>query len=609
MRLHKFQIHNFKGIQDSSFEWDDIAILIGENNAGKSTVLQALECFLSGNQVRDPTLFHDHQTDADHCLELTGHFDQLSPEEKMAQAISRRLYNEGWVIKKKFWQEKEDGDQLAWKEQYYSFSCEEVFATWPELDNSWANFPPEYRDLIEKIPEPGARPNNLTRQALRELVRQVKPELVTQSQPQWIPNPGGGGNWKSNANSILPQLIFVRAVHEASDETVSKEVSTYGKIMRLIVERKLMQRPEVIGLKEQFEKVLKLFRPEPDHPELQAAEIRAVEDTINRKLNEISGGQVKIRTTEPDIQPMLLPSTTLVIRDRHDGVETDVVDQGHGLQRALILTLLQVLAEMESGDEPNSTHRHILAVEEPELYMHPQMERKMRDALQRLASQGDLQTICTTHSPVFLDVANHHKSIIRVVKNPNGLVTFFQVTQDLFDGPDAESEKDRLRLIACFHPTVNEVFFSRRVVLLEERTAVSAFERAAELTGIFTRHPDLRRDVTLVDCNGKGNIPMFQKVLAHFRIPYTVIHDEDRGNHSEEALNLRIGNLLPTADGQNLRFMISPTNLEQMLGYAIGKDKPYQALKMVEQLHASSGLPPMFLRALNWVYFGQDTEP
>jgi hypothetical protein len=241
MRLHKFQIHNFKGIYESSLEWDDIVILIGENNAGKSTVLQALECFLSGNQIRDPILFHDHETDADHPLELTGHFDQLSEEEKMAQAISHRLSNGEWIIKKKFWQEKDADNQLVWKEQYYSFSSEEVFDNWPDSDNSWTNFPAEYQDLIEKIPERGARPNNQTRQLLRELVRQSKPELVTQSQPEWIPNPGGGGNWKSNANSILPQLIFVRAVHEASDEAVSKEASAYGKIMRLIVERKLMQ--------------------------------------------------------------------------------------------------------------------------------------------------------------------------------------------------------------------------------------------------------------------------------------------------------------------------------------------------------------------------------
>ena len=58
MRLRQFEIHNYKGIQEAKFEWDDIAILIGENNAGKSTVLQALEHFLGGSKIRDDAWFH-----------------------------------------------------------------------------------------------------------------------------------------------------------------------------------------------------------------------------------------------------------------------------------------------------------------------------------------------------------------------------------------------------------------------------------------------------------------------------------------------------------------------------------------------------------------------
>jgi predicted ATP-dependent endonuclease of OLD family len=43
MRLQKFEIVNFKGIERCEFEWDDLIVLIGENNSGKSTVLQALQ--------------------------------------------------------------------------------------------------------------------------------------------------------------------------------------------------------------------------------------------------------------------------------------------------------------------------------------------------------------------------------------------------------------------------------------------------------------------------------------------------------------------------------------------------------------------------------------
>ena len=589
MRLRKFEIHNFKGIESASFEWDDIVVLIGENNTGKSTILQALQCFLGGAQIKDRSLLFNTASDPTHPIELVGYFDQFSDLEKGALAVRGRMDDDSWIIKKCFWCESQEREQEStWKEQYYSFSSEETFSEWPENDNAWGNFPEEYQDLIQQLPNRSARPTNAAREALRDLARQDKPNLVGRTEAAWVQNPGGGGNWKSNANSILPRCILVKAVHDATDEAVSKEGSSYGKIVSLIVEKKLMQREEIQALKRSIDGVLKLFSPDPDHPDLQAVEVRDVQRRINERLNEVITGFVTIRTSAPEVEPMILPSTALTLRDRLDGVETSVGYQGHGLQRTLIMTLLQILAEIQSEPttpaeaEPASespARSVILAIEEPELYMHPQMERKMRDTLYRLASQPGLQVVCTTHSPVFLDMARRHKSIVRVVKDSNRKVTLYQVSQDIFAEPAAESERERLNLIARFHPTVNEVFFSKRVVLLEERTALFAFERAAELTGLFDRHPHLRRDITLVDCNGKSNIPAFQRVLNHFAIPYTVVHDEDAGNATEQPRNAAIEVLLATALGQNKKHMISPTNIEAMLDCAgAGKDKPYRAI-------------------------------
>ena len=73
-------------------------------------------------------------------------------------------------------------------------------------------------------------------------MREQRPDLVSVGAAAWLPNPGGGGNWKSNANSILPRPILVRAVQEASDETNAKDASTYGKLVNLIVERNLAHR-------------------------------------------------------------------------------------------------------------------------------------------------------------------------------------------------------------------------------------------------------------------------------------------------------------------------------------------------------------------------------
>lgn len=52
MRLRAFEIRNFKAIAFLHLAWDDLLVLIGENNSGKSSVLAALTCFLGGSGIK-----------------------------------------------------------------------------------------------------------------------------------------------------------------------------------------------------------------------------------------------------------------------------------------------------------------------------------------------------------------------------------------------------------------------------------------------------------------------------------------------------------------------------------------------------------------------------
>lgn len=46
MILRKLKLQNFRGYRDVEFEFDDcMNVLIGKNDVGKSTVLEALEIF------------------------------------------------------------------------------------------------------------------------------------------------------------------------------------------------------------------------------------------------------------------------------------------------------------------------------------------------------------------------------------------------------------------------------------------------------------------------------------------------------------------------------------------------------------------------------------
>ena len=45
MRLHRLTIHNFRGIREESFAVHGYTLLVGANNAGKSTIVDALRAF------------------------------------------------------------------------------------------------------------------------------------------------------------------------------------------------------------------------------------------------------------------------------------------------------------------------------------------------------------------------------------------------------------------------------------------------------------------------------------------------------------------------------------------------------------------------------------
>ena len=615
MRLRRFSVTNFKAISHLELDWDDLLVLIGENNCGKSCVLSALSIFLSGSAIKDPLLFHRHLADEPNAIELIGHFDQLTAEDLEQTAIKGRTNSSEWILKKKYWvavESVEGEDKSSWKEMLFSYSGPEEFAGWPASDTTWVAFGADYAPLITQIPGATGRTNAAARERLKELVREQRPDLMTHGAAAWIANPGGGGNWKSNANSILPRCIFIRAVQEATEESLSKDASTYGKLVNLIVENQLSQRQEVIDLKQAMQRVLDLFCPDPNHPENQAQEIRTLEAKINEGLREVIGGEARIRTEAPDVNSMLLPNTSLVVRDGNFGIDTKIAHQGHGLQRTLVMTLLQLLADAQDSAVGALANRRpvILIVEEPELYMHPQMERRMRDLLYRLAAQPSFQVACCTHSPVFIDIANRHKAIVRMTKSANGNVAAKQVTNEIFVGPVDEVERQVLTAVSTFSPGVNELFFASEVVLLEELSALAAFERAAELTSLFTRHPMKRRGVSIIDTNGKASIPAFQKVLNAFDIPYRVLHDEDRSKPAEAAKNARIMAQAGNVPAARPIHLLSPECLEDVLGYkSPSKAKPFAAVRRVEELVAQNELPAPFIEALNFVYFGTLLEP
>ena len=79
MRLSQLRVQNFRSIRDSGpIRIEPLQALIGENNAGKSNILRALQCFLnSGSGGMEINDFNDPEST---CI-IECEFTDLNKEE------------------------------------------------------------------------------------------------------------------------------------------------------------------------------------------------------------------------------------------------------------------------------------------------------------------------------------------------------------------------------------------------------------------------------------------------------------------------------------------------------------------------------------------------
>ncbi len=191
---------------------------------------------------------------------------------------------------------------------------------------------------------------------------------------------------------------------------------------------------------------------------------------------------------------------------------------------------LQLVMGMERLVASN-LRRFVLLIEEPELYLSPHAQRHLFRVLRSLARQGN-QILYSTHAPVFLSV-DRLEELALVRHHPKRGTTLFQ--------PDPLEEAEAFRVLSEFDNDRAELFLARAALLVEGRTEKLTFPLVFEALGV---EPD-KEGVIVLECGGKGNIPLFARVCNACRVPYVVVHDRDapkgkRAVESELVVNRQI---------------------------------------------------------------------
>src|ERR1051326_458356 len=222
---------------------------------------------------------------------------------------------------------------------------------------------------------------------------------------------------------------------------------------------------------------------------------------------------------------------------------SDAEEVGAGVHSALAVGIAKAYAKIVR--QPL-----ILAIEEPELYLHPHGCRNFYRLLQELSAQG-LQVIYTTHERSFVNAGEYEA--IHIVRRAAGSTNITSGSALAFG-----AHRDRLRLQSKFNERVNEVFFAQVVVLVEGDPDEIATRCALVQRGGL----DLdRQSISVISVGGINEVMLIAQLLNGLYIPTFALVDEDPGN----AVTLRVVNDLRAMLGAP-RVLFQTPNLEGLFG-------------------------------------------
>jgi predicted ATP-dependent endonuclease of OLD family len=241
---------------------------------------------------------------------------------------------------------------------------------------------------------------------------------------------------------------------------------------------------------------------------------------------------------------------------------------------------LQLVLGMERLVASN-LRRFVLLIEEPELYLSPHMQRHLFRLLRELASRGN-QVLYSTHAPVFLSV-DRMEDLALVRHSDDEGTTLLQ--------PEALAEAEAFRVLSELDSDRAEVFLARAVLLVEGRTEKMTFPYVFEA---LAAEPD-KEGVLILECGGKGNMPLFARICNACEIPYVIVHDRDapageRPVESERVVNRQIQEVA----GKRRVVVLTP-DFEAVAGMrASGRGR--KPRKAVRRFSAGNGDVPQPLR-------------
>lgn len=528
MQITRVVIENFRGHTRTDIPLTQLGCLIGENNAGKSSVLHAIQFALEDRKLSSSD-FQDAAKAVTVMIEIAeiSERDLARVGDSHREKVASMIRDKGLtIIRSQSFDGKPEAKyrRMVPSDDQFSIDALNVATkgkSGVQLRAAAVALRPELDSLLDA--------NVLKADVLREWVALNDGLPLDQLREQLDPYPTG---ISTAIKPLFPSIIYIESVKDAESEAKASGTSAFAKLLSILFAEVSAQFEDI---EKQFNAVHRRLSRHTDASGEQRDErlwaVQHLESVIDRFVNAgFPGVKVKMNIPAPTLA-MLLSATDLLVDDGH---ESGLSTKGDGLKRNMLFALLRAYVDIRekgipkpniegvgpsehSPDEPNGSvsggvvGAYLLLFEEPELYLHPRAQRQLMAALGEFAKVH--QVLVTTHSPGFFQPGT--KGFTRLYKD-SAVVTAKPVDLTL-------GLRDAYQVVR--HENNEAAFFARRVVLVEGDSDTFVYPHLARI--ISSAWDDIEKNIMFVKIDGKGNIRRYRQFFESFEVPIHVITDLD----------------------------------------------------------------------------------
>ena len=372
MKLKRLYLENFRSYKDLiSVDFENITTFIGKNDAGKSTILEALEIFFNNDIVKidrsDANVFSNSKK-----VTIACDFTELPNELVLDSGENTSLKEEYLLI---------DEDTMRIKKTYdcsKSKPSEDIYivANHPTADGFENLLSLKEKELQKMVKERqlncSKKGNPTMRKALWESADDLK---ISEVEISLTKSKEDVKDIWSKIESHLPTYALFQSDRSSSDSD--------GEV----------QNPMKVAIQEAISEVQE--------------EIQEIQEKVREKATEIANQTHEaLQAIDPSLANELTPTFATPAVSKWNSLFSIAMDtdagislnkRGSGVRRMILVGFFK--AEAERKAKKSNKKDIIYAIEEPETAQHPNNQKILINSFLELSETPHCQIILTTHSP------------------------------------------------------------------------------------------------------------------------------------------------------------------------------------------------------------------